>query len=76
MFNARGRLIAQGTNQASVSSSRAGTAFYVKIRPATDPPVSSYNLSISIKTRPASVHRSVPIANLNWHEPRHEARTR
>src|SRR5208337_646515 len=33
VFNARGRLIAQGTNHVNVANSRAGTAFYVKVRP-------------------------------------------
>ena len=41
VFNARGRLIAQGTNQVNVSNSRAGTAFYLKLRPATSPPVAT-----------------------------------
>ncbi len=50
VFNARGRLIAQGTNQVNVSNSRAGTAFYLKVRPATSPPVKSYSLSISLRS--------------------------
>src|SRR5271157_3845875 len=58
VFNARGRLIAQGTNQVNVSNSRAGTAFYLKLRPATSPPVTSYSLSISLRSLLATVRKT------------------
>src|SRR5271165_4207230 len=49
VFNARGKLIVQGTNQVNLSDVRAGTVFYLKLRPATSPPVTSYSLSIGIR---------------------------
>jgi Matrixin len=58
VFNARRRLIAQGMNQVNVSNSRAGTAFYLKLRPATSPPVASYNLSISLRSLLATVRKA------------------
>ena len=58
VFNARGRLIAHGTNQVNVSNSRAGTAFFVKVRPATSPPVTTYSLSISLRSLLASVRKT------------------
>src|SRR5271157_1832649 len=58
VFNARGRLIAQGTNQVNVSNSRVGTAFYFKLRPATSPPVTSYSLSISLRSLLATVRKT------------------
>jgi len=58
VFNARGRLIAQGTNQVNVANSRAGTAFYLKVRPATSPPVTGYSLSISLKSLLATVRKT------------------
>lgn len=58
VFNARGRLVAQGTSQVNVSNSRAGTAFYLKVRPATSPPVASYNLSISLRSLLATVRKA------------------
>jgi Matrixin len=58
VLNARGRLIAQGTNQVNVSNGRAGTAFYLKLRPATSPPVTSYSLSISLRSLLATVRKT------------------
>jgi hypothetical protein len=58
VFNARGRLIAQGTNQVNVSHARAGTAFYLKLRPATSPPVTSYSLSISLRSLLATARKT------------------
>ena len=58
VFNARGRLIAQGTNQVTVSNSRARTAFYLKVRPATVPPELTYSLSISLRSLLATVRRT------------------
>jgi len=58
VFNARGKLIAQGANQVNVSSPRAGTGFYLKIRPATSPPVTSYSLSISHSSSLAAIRKA------------------
>ncbi len=58
VFNARGRLIAQGTNQVNVANSRAGTAFYVKVRPTTNPPVSSYSLSVGLRSLLSPAHKT------------------
>jgi hypothetical protein len=58
VFNARGRLIAKGTSHVNLSSSRAGTNFYLKVRPATNPPVVSYNLSISLRSILATERRA------------------
>jgi hypothetical protein len=58
VFNARGRLIARGTNQVNVSHARAGTGFYLKLRPATSPPVTSYSLSISLRSLLATVRKT------------------
>ena len=58
VFNARGRLIAHGMNQVNVSNSRAGTAFYLKVRPATNPPVTSYSLSISLRSLLATARKT------------------
>ena len=59
VFNARGRLITQGTSQVSLSSTRAGMSFFLKVRPATNPPETSYSLSIDLRAHQATVHRSV-----------------
>jgi len=58
VFNARGRLIARGTNQVNVSNPRAGTAFYLKVRAATSPPVTSYSLSISLRSLLPTIHKT------------------
>ncbi len=57
VFNSRGRLIAHGANQVSVPNARAGASFFLKVRPATNPPVSTYTLSIGLRTLPSSAHK-------------------
>ena len=42
----------------NVSHARAGTAFYFKVRPATSPPVTSYSLSISLRSLLATVRKT------------------
>ncbi len=58
VFNARGKLLAQGSNQVNLTNARAGTAFYLKLRPATSPPVTSYSLSISLRSLPATARKT------------------
>jgi hypothetical protein len=56
VLSTRGRLIAQSTGQVTARSSREGTVFYLKLRPATSASLARYNLSISLRSFLGSDH--------------------
>jgi len=58
MLTASGRLIAQGTNQVNTSRVRAGTVFYLKLRPAIAPAVTSYSLSIRLRSPLTTIRKA------------------
>ncbi|WP_168221671.1 matrixin family metalloprotease [Aquisphaera giovannonii] len=58
VYNARGRLIAGGTDAVNLPPSRAGTPFLVRISSATGAPVSAYSLTVSTVS-PFAARRTV-----------------
>ncbi len=61
IYNARGKLVARGVGQASASSARAGTLFYVRTSAPGSEGVAGYSLSISAGSSPLMGRRARPI---------------
>ena len=65
VLNARGRLVAQAANQVNLPSTRAGTAYQVKLMAAGNAAASGTVLSIGLKTVNAAIHKTAKPRHLD-----------